>query len=143
MTTAELLDYANTLHAPSFLGAELASASADKVVLRSPANTNRNDKGGAFAGSMYSLCELGGWLMCVQQTGSPMFDIEMIQGDIHYLSAVRDDIFMETTLRGPVDMNLVNAGKSSNCEVTGKFIENGEVAAIFTGIYSIRLLPTT
>jgi thioesterase domain-containing protein len=142
MTTAELLDYANTLHAPAFLGAELVSAAADKVVLRSPANVNRNDKGGAFAGSMYSLCELGGWLMCVQQAGSPNFDIDMLQGDIHYLSPILDDIILETTLRDSVDMSRVNAGETTHCEVIGSFIENGKIAANFTGIYSIRLPAT-
>ena len=122
MTAAELLDYANTLHAPSFLDAELVSASESEVVLRSPANTNRNDKGGAFAGSMYSLCELAGWLICVRQAGSPMFDIEMLQGDIHYLSAIRGDILLEATIKSPADMAMVDQGKSTTCEVSGKFI---------------------
>lgn len=142
MTTAELLDYANTLQAPKLLGAELVSASDDKVILRSPANTHRNDKGGAFAGSMYSLCGLGGWLMCVQQAGSPEFKFDMLQGDIHYLSAIQGEIILETTVKSPADMSLLDAGKATSCEVTGTFIDNGKVAAIFTGIFSIGLPPT-
>lgn len=141
MTTADLLAYANTLYAPSLLDAELVSTSQERVVLRSPASSHQNDKGSAFAGSLYSLCDLAGLLLCSQQADPQFYRTQLIQGDIHYLSAVRDDLVLEVTLKEPVDMSAVDAGEARTAVVSGQFIENNKVAAIFTGTFSISLLP--
>lgn len=124
------------------MGIEVTDYTGDKIVFSAPLDKNRNDKGTAFAGSLYSLLVLTGWGFVTLGLEDEGVDARVVihKGEITYFKPVREHNF-EACCRRPgagawdqFKNNLINESKGK----IGLIIEIaafGEIMVRFDAVY--------
>jgi thioesterase domain-containing protein len=71
----------------------VACAETGRVVIAAPLAGNRNDKGTAFAGSLYSVAALAGWALLTRRCRTEALDAEVVlqSSQARYLAPARAD----------------------------------------------------
>lgn len=116
----------------------------NRLVLNVPLAANKNDKQTMFAGSIVSLCTLGGWslttLLAEQFVQS--VDVLAVKGDIHYKLPTMEDATLVVTANADMLTNMPSSFKKKSrarMSVVAELIASNGVCAVFEGDYLARI----
>ena len=126
------------------MGIRVASYDGDELALTAPLDRNANDKGTAFAGSLYSLAVLTGWGLLFIKTAEADLaaKIMVYESTISYHCPVREDL--TATCRAPAPSDLADVFQTfretgkGKARLTVEIRAGTEVAVTFTGKFAIR-----
>jgi thioesterase domain-containing protein len=122
------------------MGITVSSCTPDALILEAPLGPNRNDKGTAFAGSIYAAAVLAGWGMVTARLLEQGMRVPVVieRSGMQYLSPVRGPF----TARCPAPpgktwgtfMDRVRSGKNARIELAVDLLEGTSTRARFTGV---------
>jgi thioesterase domain-containing protein len=120
-----------------------------RVRLRAPFEPNRNDKGTAFAGSLYSILVLAGWAVVTRhlQERGIQADVMVTESSTHYLRPVRAALEAEAELAAVPDpetafRDFSACGKAQMAAIAWVGAPDAPFAD-FRGVFALRPRPAS
>ncbi len=131
------------IHVTRSLGICVREADASGVVLVLPLRPNANDKGTAFAGSLYSAAVLSGWvcLHLMLWREGVRASIVAHETTARYIVPVTDDVTTRAAAPAGDDfarvLKTLRRGRAARIEVPVAVVQNGALAVEFVGEYAV------
>lgn len=116
----------------------------NQLVLSVPLAANKNDKQTMFAGSIVSLCTLGGWSLTtlLAEQLVPQVDVLAVRGDIRYKLPTLDDAQIIVTADADKLAHMAKsfaAKQRAKMSVVAELVASNGVCAVFEGDYLARM----
>lgn len=124
------------------MGIEVARYNGEELVLRAPLRLNINDKGTAFAGSLYSIAVLAGWGLAFLKLAEADLsgEIMVYKSSMFYQSPVREDLVASCRAPGAAEvgafLGAFRAEGKGKIELCTEIRAGDEVAVSFTGRFA-------
>jgi thioesterase domain-containing protein len=117
------------------LGMKIEQENSVSVTMSISLNENLNDKNTMFAGSIYSVMVLCGWVLSYKMLNKDIknYDIVIKHSDIKYMLPVKTDAFAIAVVNSDI-ITKTNTNKSIHVTVQLKDSEN-KICAELTGEY--------
>ena len=129
----------NSIPMASHLQLKVAAFNERELRIQAPLRTNINDKGTAFAGSLFSAAVLAGWLFVTARLKREALDAEAVSSgaDIRYIKPVTADFTAVCRLPHAEDwthfVNKLRKRKNYKITLPVEIEVDGEIKAEFTG----------
>ncbi|MCT7552816.1 thioesterase domain-containing protein [Aliarcobacter butzleri] len=136
----------NEIPLTKFMDLKIAKYDEKELITIAPLNTNINDKGTAFGGSLATLTIISGWSICwliSKELEINSENIVVIKNEHSYRKPVTKELICHTKRPTKDEIeNLKNKlllKKSASIKISSQIIEDGEICVDFTGYYVIKI----
>lgn len=136
----------NEIPLTKFMDLKIAKYDEKELITIAPLNTNINDKGTAFGGSLATLTIISGWSICwliSKELEINSENIVVIKNEHSYRKSVKKELICHTKRPTKDEIeNLKNKlllKKSASIKISSQIIEDDEVCVDFTGYYVIKI----
>ncbi|MFY4803917.1 thioesterase domain-containing protein [Aliarcobacter butzleri] len=136
----------NEIPLTKFMDLKIAKYDEKELITIAPLNTNINDKGTAFGGSLATLTIISGWSICwliSKELEINSENIVVIKNEHSYRKPVKKELICHTKRPTKDEIeNLKNKlllKKSASIKISSQIIEDGEICVDFTGYYVIKI----
>lgn len=136
----------NEIPLTKFMDLKITKYDEKELITIAPLNTNINDKGTAFGGSLATLTIISGWSICwliSKELEINSENIVVIKNEHSYRKPVKKELICHTKRPTKDEIeNLKNKlllKKSASIKISSQIIEDDEVCVDFTGYYVIKI----
>lgn len=136
----------NEIPLTKFMDLKITKYDEKELITIAPLNTNINDKGTAFGGSLATLTIISGWSICwliSKELEINSENIVVIKNEHSYRKPVKKELICHTKRPTKDEIeNLKNKlllKKSASIKISSQIIEDDKVCVDFTGYYVIKI----
>ena len=128
------------------MGIKALTYDGKELTVSAPLEPNLNDKGTAFAGSIYSSLVLSGWALVTMLLRDRNIDVDVViaTSSMDYIAPVAGDLCATATVVDESDLEpfytRIDIKGRGKLTITSGLVSNGTKCAVFTGTYFARVL---
>ena len=119
------------------MGIHILEFDGTSLSIALPLKPNANDKGTAFAGSIYSALVLSGWCLITAALAEAGLNTEVViaESDVKFKRPVSGDSVATATFDGPFSPDTLAREGRQTIRISARIMCDGKTAAEMTGTY--------